>query len=858
MDRIQPPPDLEQAGPGLAEDALVQRLNKLLGELTAARRAVRIPISTAETNRQRWIATENLPLYRAAFGIRATLDEQDAQLLELLAEKGPLTLSQISRQTGLDRSSAQARIARLTGGFHALCLPRASHAVVHSGGSRIIQDDAPIGRASYVATQAWLPNHIYQQHTSRDEARRELVLRYLRQHGPVSKYEIMDRYGFPEPFVERALDSLYEGASVVRGEYVPTKAFPQWCYRSNLEQIHRLTLSRLRREMEPATPDQYADFLARWQHVHPETMLSGSEGLRSAIAQLQGQETYQIVHERDLFPARVPDYSPAMLDRLCYGGEVYWRSFDHRMIRRGRIGFCFRRDLDWVVADPTQVEMDLTRWDDDIPQACDAVRDFLRQRGACFFDDIVTGTGLDWRLVLRAVWHLVWTGEATNDSYESIRHAEIASGLSACYDLGTKPGRKGVTLDFIVRHMLELRKLDPRLGRWAPTERLVPSIIDPPETAQAAAAWADLLLRRHGIVCREAYKREVCPLPWKELRRALVRLELLGTVRRGFFVEDLSGEQFAYPEAIDALRNAKLQSTGPGGNGSRAPDPDESMIALNACDPANPFGSLFPATTQAGEEIKFLRVPQKYLVLQAGRPLLLYEGRIRLLVDLTPRQVERAIQALTQLVDGKAQAGPYSQVPRLRELNVRDWNDHPIDVSPARHLLIKLGFVLVANRWKGCVYDGLQRPSADEIAQASARAETELPDLLPHLGKEKAPVAYDADWIVARSHSDIRDKVQELIAFLDSGFPQCEIVYQPRGFQVRYRGFRCMNPYIQRKQIRLQITHKGWTPGIAIQPDTDLEDPQFAAQVRTQFERTRQQIDALVESRAMVKSRISA
>jgi len=167
-----------------------------------------------------------------------------------------------------------------------------------------------------------------------------------------------------------------------------------------------------------------------------------------------------------------------------------------------------------MMADPNQVDMTLSKWDDDIPEVCDAVRDFLRRNGACFFDDIVEGTRLDWRLVLRAIWHLVWTGEATNDSYESIRHADIASGLSACYDLGTKPGRKGVTLDFIVRHMLENRSLDPTLGRWAPTERLVPSSLDAPEQGDAAMSWAHLLLKRYGIVCRESLKREVGSPRW--------------------------------------------------------------------------------------------------------------------------------------------------------------------------------------------------------------------------------------------------------------------------------------------------------------------------------------------------------
>ena len=156
-------------------------------------------------------------------------------------------------------------------------------------------------------------------------------------------------------------------------------------------------------------------------------------------------------------------------------------------LKRGQIGFCFRQDQTWVAPDPATFDMQFHhRWKDDIAAEVDLVRNYVRENGACFFDDIVAGTGLDWRLVMRAIWRLVWTGEATNDSFESIRYANVASGLSACYDLGTHPGKKGVTQDFIVRHM-ESRKLDPRLGRWAPTERLVAPAESRDEEAITAA-----------------------------------------------------------------------------------------------------------------------------------------------------------------------------------------------------------------------------------------------------------------------------------------------------------------------------------------------------------------------------------
>jgi ATP-dependent Lhr-like helicase len=804
-------------------DRVLDEAEPLVHELVSTRRAVCVPIPTAEMHPERWIATENLPLYRDAFAVPIQLDDRDRELLDALSRDGPLTVDEVPV-----RGRLQDRLERLVRTYQVL---------------RVYHD----AKVAYVSTDCWVPEHILRQTTSRQDARLALVHKYLRWHGPATKYEIMERYGFPERWIESALETLTERETVVCGEYVPTKALPQWCYKPNLEQIHSLTLQRLRKEMEPALPVEYADFLVRWQHLHPANQLAGMDGLQEVLGQLQGHENFQIVYERDVLPSRVPDYDLAMLDRLCYGGQVYWRRFDYRRMRRGRIGFCFGQDCGWVAPNPNQVEMRLNQWDDDIPETCDAVRAYLGERGACFFDDIVQGTGHDWRLVLRAVWHLVWTGEATNDSYESIRHAWFASGLSACYDLGTKPGRKGVTADFIVRHMLELRNLDPRLGRWAPTERLLPATVEQVDRDEAMLKWAHLLLRRYGIVSREMLKQEAGAPKWRDLRRALIKLELLGKTRRGFFVEGLSGEQHAYPEAIEALREAKLRhpepnGVAPWGQGTAGDDvqAEEPMVLLNLTDPANPFNGLFPLLSQSGEEIRCQRMPQVYLVLQAGQPLLRYAGQITVLVDLTRARAEQALKALMSLVDRPA------PVHAHKEIRVRDWNGHPIDVSSARHLLLRLGFVPVSNRWKGFVYDGISRPDPEAVTEA----EGHISDVFEHVGKEEAPVEYNAEWIISRSNKDIRPKVQELIEYLQEALPEeCDLVYQPRGFVVRYRGLKSIMPHIQQEQINLHIAHRGWVPPIQIRPDTDLRGAEFVAKFSAQFERTRAAIDAILDKR---------
>ena len=187
-----------------------------------------------------------------------------------------------------------------------------------------------------------------------------------------------------------------------------------------------------------------------------------------------------------------------------------------------------------------------------------------------------------------------------------------------------------------------------------------------------------------------------------------------------------------------------------------------------------------------------------------------------------------------------------ARVGAIDMLNVWNWNGHPIDASPARHLLLKLGFVAGSSRWKGLVYDGTCVPDPDTAAQA----EGEMPTLFEHAGKEAAPAVYDAEWIVSRSPAPIRGKVGQLVAFLEKVLPaEGEIRYYPRGLTVFYRGLRCVSPWVAQGHLYLHITHRGWVPGIKITHETDLTAPEFLDAFHSQFENTLRHIDALLDSR---------
>jgi hypothetical protein len=219
----------------------------------------------------------------------------------------------------------------------------------------------------------------------------------------------------------------------------------------------------------------------------------------------------------------------------------------------------------------------------------------------------------------------------------------------------------------------------------------------------------------------------------------------------------------------------------------------------------------------------------------------LYDGRITVLGDITQEVARASLRLLMDLIDHPA------KTESRRDVQVGQWNYHPISASPARHMLTALGFVPTSNVWRGYIYNGQDHPTPEHMAAAEAQ----LLDVYERVGKEAAPIVYDAAWVISQSQATIRPKVAELIDWLQARVPQeCEFIYRPRyfkDFQILYRGMRCINPYIQTKQIRLMIKHKGWTPGIVIGPDTDLSDAAFIAEYEEQFAQTRAEIDALLD-----------
>jgi len=465
---------------------------------------------------------------------------------------------------------------------------------------------------------------------------RAVLRRYARTHGPFTIAEVAGRFGLPEATVEEELAALERDDALVRGELRPGGAEREWCDPDVLRRIRRATLAVLRREVEPAEQTAFARFLPHWHGI------GRRQTLREAIVPLQGVALPVSLWESDVLPRRVQGFRPTDLDALCASGEVVW-------VGAGldRVAVYFRDDapvLGAPAAEPSP---------DGVAHA--AVRAALAGAGASFWEELVSSAALDSAEALAALWDLVWAGEVTNDSWLPLRAARRYEA--------PRPERR-------VRRFSRARANvpSPTQGRWSLASALFAGERD-------RRALAELLLERHGIVTRDGVRGEGIRGGYGAVYPELRALETLGVCRRGYFVEGLGGAQFAFPGAVERLR--ELRAAGPG-------DEEPAALVLAAADPAQPYGAALPWPRRAGA--RAARVAGAWVVLLDGQAALFVERGGRSLVSLRdpdPAWLRPALDALVAHVRGGG----------AKRLAVERFDGVPVVESEVMPLLVDAGFL---------------------------------------------------------------------------------------------------------------------------------------------------------------------
>ena len=454
---------------------------------------------------------------------------------------------------------------------------------------------APVDRAS--------------EQAGNEAALRRIVQAWMQILGPVTAASLGDLLHLPAIEIFKTMLALEMQGTMLRGVFernaVPSNDFEiEWCERRLLQRIHRLTLGNLRKQIEPVSPAAYMDWLLAWQHLAPQSQLSGEHGLLQALAQLEGFEVPAIEWERSLLTRRVAGYDPRWLDQLCLSGAVGWGRISPHPAWSTGDGGAPRRVVPTSMAPITFYMRDTATWLDamldahavdeaklalSLSEDARLVRQQLEDRGACFSEELQRSSGLSKARIELALWELAAAGLAAADGFDQLRSimdprrkSAASAPLSAATTGSVKRQRSAA-------------------GRWcllrAPTNIEATSAQQARNHDGAIESAARVLLQRYGVLFRDLLSRETTMPKWRELLGVLRRMEARGEVRGGRFVSGFAGEQFALPEAVESVRAARLHQSGAG-----------KTIAVAAADPMNLTGIIIPGERVAalpGREATF-------------------------------------------------------------------------------------------------------------------------------------------------------------------------------------------------------------------------------------------------------------
>ena len=621
---------------------------------------------------------------------------------DLLLRIGDLSMDEIAARTSL--ADTRQQIATLTRSRRAI-------AVTIAGDERYIavEDAARYRDALGVPLPAGLPASLLEP--VRDPAG-DLIMRYARSHGPFTSRDLAARYGLGTGNAEALLLRLTEGGRLVEGEFRPGGAGREWVDSDVLRTLRRRSLAKLRQEVEAVDADALGRFAVAWHGIG--SARQGLEPLLDAIEQLQGAAIPASMLESEVLPARVANYRSDLLDTLMGAGEVVWVGVEPLGERDGRIALYLtdhvgrlrrpsltRRSTEGAKAEgsgsgirdprasPTRRPVHRSPKGEDgssggakaeadrneLTARATEIAGYLERHGASFFAALHEGTGGGFpKETVDALWELVWAGIVTNDTLHPLR------AYTRAVDAREKRGHRATPF--------RSRRLVPRTaeGRWSLVDAARPVA---PSPTDWAAATAQQLLTRHGVITRETVASESVSGGFSAVYEVLKAMEDAGRIRRGYFVAGLGAAQFAMPAALDLLRSMR-----------DAPEEARTVI-LAATDPANPYGSILKwptlvaaagvdepgrgPTRTVGARVVLVNGNAAAYLRRGERELILFMPEVEPARSTVVRQVARALMEL-------ASSGPDGR----RGMLLVEINGAPASTHIAARLFTSEGFAATA------------------------------------------------------------------------------------------------------------------------------------------------------------------
>jgi len=512
----------------------------------------------------------------------------------------------------------------------------------------------------------------------------KMLRRYLNCRGPVEVTQIQKDLDLPPDKINQALQHLKKEKQIVCGKLVRGSAKEQCCDRYNFMQLYRKAIAERRKVTAPADRQLFIKFLMQWHGIaKPGQPLSEViERYRGFRFPLHFFEGNVLSSRYGLFDRAVLEEKIAEFESLIAEGRVIVRTGKNKDGGRRTIEFHLRAE-GALFNHPETLPGQTAH----LNSAARAAFKFLEQNGASYIQDIELGTDLSRLQLQRALQVLADARLVSCENYPAFlmivqtpfRQTAAKSpsgqyqGLSEAGKIRQRPRRRSA-----LRKMAQQRS---RLkeGRWFSTLSFA-SMGPEPDEPRRATRQARLLLQRYGILVKEWYRREQGLLPWHKIFQALKRLEWQGEIRRGYFVDGLSGVQFAIPAALDLLEKLHHE------NSAATTD----MVMLSTMDPALPFGAAaWQLMDNRGKPLKIARSASNYLICEGGDLLFYGENnfeRIVAIKELSAAQYEKFANLLHNLLKLPQ---PLRSKNRLDIIRI---NNQPAAGSPFAEHFIKTGY----------------------------------------------------------------------------------------------------------------------------------------------------------------------
>jgi ATP-dependent Lhr-like helicase len=528
------------------------------------------------------------------------------------------------------------------------------------------------------------------------ETTRTLIIRFLSTRGPVSVEDIQQRYGFERRAVLAVLEELLAEGKVRRGLLTAEAVAEQWCDSRNFEELYRRAITERRRAFAPSPLSTYLAFVNRWHQLGSLEQVEVS----SLLQKYRGLQMPMDFFEREIarsraIPARLQEIitvAQQLLTALCQSGEIVWRLEQEGKGHNRTVQFFSRGEGNLFLE-----KEKLAARAEALSEPAKALRKFLQENGASFFRDLAALSGLPKLQITEALRELAWAGLVTNDSSLVLRELATTNAIS------TEPAASQFLPEALPAWMRRSRRYSARRdrrreypraktpvpllveGRWSLIEAraILGKELAPQERARRQAL---LLLERYGLVVKAWCRREGNLLPWFAIFQELKRMEWRGEVRRGYFVEGLSGVQFALPRAAEILAaSAVLLNI------------EEKAIMLSMIDPATPYGSGvgIVLTNSHGNKIEINRQAGNHLLLVGATPVIYAENfglRLWPVAGSQEKDLQTALGLLKQFLEL-----PEALRPRKR-IEVELWNGVPITRTPAAIWLQRHGFEIESDK----------------------------------------------------------------------------------------------------------------------------------------------------------------